>query len=188
MTHKLKVFKDIIVVIAIAGTVVTSPYIYFEYQEREMLNTVKEIPIEVLKLEYNNQEELDLEQRREMIYKEDKDIEKITLHTGDVYSLYEARKQCYRELREIPILEMDLYGPLQKEIEISPQLIVDSKIPAYSMIIWSGTLTIKDVLYEIILDEESGKLLHIQAADDNAAENRQLQESLENEWKIYFYD
>lgn len=182
MTHKLKVFKDIILVIAIAGTVATSPYLYFEYQERELLNTVKETPIEVLKLEYNNQEELNMEQRREMINKENKDIEKISLKTGDVYSLYEARKQCYRELRKIPILQMDLYGPLQKEIEISPQLMVDSKIPAYSMIIWSGSLTIKDVLYEVVLDEESGKLLRIQAA------NKQLQRSLQNEWKIYFYE
>lgn len=192
MKNKRKVLNGImgiVGIIVVAGVIIVSPSLYFQLQEKELLNREKELPIEVLKLEKNKQEELNLEQRREMVYKEEKDVEMISLKTGDRYSLYEARRQCYRELRKIPVLKMDLYGPVQKEIDISPVLMVDAKIPAYSLIIWRGSLTIKDVRYEVVLDEESGKLLGIHGTDEAAAGDGEvkLQETLEKEWEKYFY-
>lgn len=188
MKSKLKVLKDILIVIMIGGVVVVSPYAYFQLQERQLLHTETEIPIKTIKIEKNSQGELSMEQRREMIYREDEDIEKISLKTGDVYSLYEARRQCYRELCKISVLEMDIYGPPQKDIEIFPQLIVDSKTPAYSMIIWKGTFKIKNILYEIVLEEESGKLLSVHMVDEDTAGYIRLKEDLEKELEVYFYD
>lgn len=187
MKHRLSSIREILAVIAVTGIIIFVPYIYFQLQEEHLLGVKPEIQVDKVEVQKNNTEQLSLEQRRDMIRAGEADVESISLKMGDRYSLYEARKQCYRELCKIPVLKMDIYGPAQREIDISPQLLVNAKIPSYSMIIWSGSLKINNILYKIVLDEGSGKLLSIQMADENAGEHKKLKEAFEKEWEEYFY-
>ena len=188
MIKKYSFFWNAVFVIMVAAGIVISPYIYFQWQEEKLLNTETEIPMEILDFEKIEHIQLSLEERRNMALEDNTDIERITLKTGNKYSLYEARKQCFNELSKLPILEMGIYSPPKKEIDIVPSLIVDSRSPAYSIIIWSGSLRINKIHYQIVLDEESGKLLSIQIANDNNSGNSQLQETLQEEWAKYFYN
>ncbi|SHO42968.1 hypothetical protein [Anaerocolumna xylanovorans] len=187
MKHRLSNIREILAVIVVTGIITVVPYIYFQLQEGHLLGMKPEIPVDTVEIQKSNAEQLNLEQRRDMIRTGEADVERISLKTGNAYSLYEARKQCYRELCKIPALKMDIDGPVQREIDISPQLLVNAKVPSYSMIIWSGSLEIKDIPYKIVLDEDSGKLLSIQIADENIKEYEKLQEVFEKELEEYFY-
>lgn len=188
MKPKTVSIANIMLVTLIAAAIIFLPSFYFNLQERKILDTEKEVPVKALKLEKNAQAVLSLEQRRELAGAEKSGIERISLKTGDVYSLYEARKQCYRELLKLPVLKMDLYSPPQKEIDLTPSLLVDSENPAYSIIVWSGSLKINKIIYQVVLDEGSGKLLSIQPADEDSAEYKALREELKEQWKKYFYE
>lgn len=187
MKYSLKILLNIGTVFIISILIIVLPTIYFKIQEKQLLNIKNEISIDVVTIEKTKSGLLDMYKRLEMIHSQNNAIESITLKTGDKYSLYEARKQCYKELCKIPVLEMDIYGPAQRDINIIPKLIIDSVTPAYSIIIWSGTLEINEINYNIILDEESGKLLYIQREYPSQWESAILDEKLKEQWEKYFY-
>lgn len=186
MKRNLKKILHVVVLMACIAVILSLPTVYFRYQEQQLLNYQGEIPVETIEIEKNTQGQLTIEQRRELVIGEDKEIESIKLKTGNKYSLYEARRKCFKELSKLPVLEMDLYGPTQKEINILPRLIIDPVTPAYSMIIWEGSVEIKEHIYDFIFDEESGKLLNIKSAETKTAKDN-LQETLKEQWEKYFY-
>lgn len=167
MKRKMSLLINLVTVSIIAASIVVLPNVIFRIQERQLMNIKMEVPIEAIEINKNDAGQLDINSRLEMIQADNMNIEKLTLKTGDKYSLYEARKQCNKELRKILILEMDLYGPIIKEIKVEPFMIIDSVTPAYSFIIWQGIIVINKITYNIILDEESGKIIQIKVVDSN---------------------
>jgi hypothetical protein len=188
MIKKYSFLLNTVIIVMMAAAIVISPYLFFEWQEKKLFRTEVDLSMEPFSIGKIEHIQLNLEDRRTMILENNTDIERIELKTGNKYSLYEARKQCFKELCKLPILEMDVYGPIQKEINLTPSLVVNSRTPAYSMIVWRGSLKIKDVPYQIVLDEESGKLLSIQIADDFDSDDKHLQEALQEQWEEYFYN
>ncbi|MFV0343629.1 MAG: hypothetical protein ACK5JH_12210 [Anaerocolumna sp.] len=174
-----------IVIIFLAVAIILFPNIYFYIQEYKILNQYHSVAIDTIIIEKNKNDILDLYKKLEMIYSKNNEIEQLSLKTGDRYSLYEARKQCYRELRKIPILEIGIYGPPERDIDIAPTLIIDATTPSYTMIIWQGSLTINNITYRIILDEISGKLLQIQREGIHQIESETFDEELNDQWEKY---
>ena len=138
------------------------PYFYFQYEDRKLFHEIKEMDMTVFKMDRVENDALTLEEKLKLLADGNADLKHTELKTGDRYSLYEARRQSFRELCKIPVLEASLYGPLLNEIDITPYLLIDSETPSSSMLIWKGFLTIDDIKYQITLEEESGKLLFIQ--------------------------
>ncbi|MDF2803075.1 MAG: hypothetical protein K0S61_2978 [Anaerocolumna sp.] len=97
----------------------------------------------------------------------------------------EAIKISFKELSKISMLKMDIYGPSNRGIKVVPYMIIDSETPVYSLIVWQGTLEINKIIYDIILDEESGKIIQLKVSDTNQTD---LQDKLNEEWKRYFFD
>ena len=75
-------------------------------------------------------------------------------------------------------MEITTYGAILREIDITPYLLIDSETPSSSMLIWKGSLTIKDIKYQITLEEESGKILFVQPVGEK-------DEILEMQWEKY---
>ncbi|ADL02882.1 hypothetical protein [Lacrimispora saccharolytica] len=155
------------------------PYFYFQYQDRKLLSEISELEMNVFHMDRVETNSFTLEEKLMMITESNAELMHIELKTGDRYSLYEARRQCFRELCKIPVLEASIYGPILSEINITPYLFLDSETPSSSMLIWKGFLTIKDMKYQVALEEESGKLLLIQpVGKEDAALNIQWKEYL----------
>lgn len=146
-----------------------------------MFDKEKEISISAVNVKEN--EPLDLTIKNKLaILNSDKDVERVALKTGDIYSLYEARKQCFTELSKIPSLKIDLYGPTYEEIKLQPYLLINAKTPSQTMLVWMGEVIIKEVSYHVVLDEGTGKIIkiEIQKSKDEAFETR-----LNMEWEQY---
>ncbi len=155
------------------------PKFYFQYQDRKLFSEIKEMDMNVFQMDRVVKDALTMEEKLMLITDSNADLKYIELKTGDKYSLYEARRQCFRELCKIPVLEADIYGPLLSEIEIAPYLFIDPETPSRSMLIWKGFLTIKDIKYQVTLEEESEKLLVIQpVGKEDDALKRQWEEYL----------
>ncbi len=184
MKRNIKFFFSIASVTLLAAFIIAFPNVLFRLQELQLLNIIKEVPIKAVEINKNEAGQLNLDTRLEMIQADNLNIEKLTLKTGDKYSLYEARKQCYDELRKISMLQMDQYGPIIKEIKVVPYMIIDSVTPAYSFIIWQGQVEIKKIVYNIILDEESGKIIHIDLLD---SKDSQMQQKINEALEKYLY-
>lgn len=167
-------------------TIFLLPYLFFLLQDGKIINKVRQInftPVTVS--EAGNDSNMALSDKLAMIEADAKDVEQVDLKMGENFSLYEARKQCFKELCKIPILEMDIYGPVKDEINIIPKLFINTGTPSYTMIAWVGTVTIKDITYWVALDEASRKLISLQVAEGKEEQMKEMQEQLENEWKEY---
>lgn len=130
---------------------------------------------------HGNQTNMSINEKIEILGSKDDSIETVNLETGNQYSLYEARNRCFSEMCKIPIIQMDIYGPVTEKIHIEPILYINAQSPSKSMIVWEGTVLVNGVDYSVTLEEESGKILCIQA---KRLEN-DLQEQLQQEWKKY---
>ncbi|MDD3173497.1 MAG: hypothetical protein PHF63_07530 [Herbinix sp.] len=161
------------------------PYMYFLLQDRKFINIVKQMKITPVTVSGVGDIDMKLSDKLDLIGADDKDVEQVDLKMGEIFSLYEARKQCVKELCKIPVLEMDIYGPIRDEINITPKLFIDTRTPSYSMIAWTGTVTIKDITYWVALDERSKKLISIQVTEGNEELKKGIQKQLANEWKEY---
>lgn len=165
-------------VTVLALVILIFPYLYFQYQDRKLLSETKEMDMNVFQMDKVENNTLTLEEKMKLLTDGNANLKLIELKTGDRYSLYEARRQCFRELSKIPVLEITTYGPILREIDITPYLLIDSETPSSSMLIWKGSLTIKDIKYQITLEEESGKILFVQPVGEK-------DETLEMQWGKY---
>ncbi len=165
-------------VTVLALAILIFPYLYFQYQERKLLSETKEMDMNVFQMDKIENNTLTLEEKMKLLTDGNANLKLIELKTGDRYSLYEARRQCFRELSKIPVLEITIYGPILREIDITPYLLIDSETPSYSMLIWKGSLTIKDIEYQITMEEESGKILFVQPVGEK-------NEILDMQWEKY---
>lgn len=166
--------------------IIILPYLFFLFQDAKIINKVKQINITpVIVSDVRNDSEMNLSNKLAMIEAEDKNVKQVDLKMGENFSLYEARKQCFEELCKIPVLEMDIYGPVKDEINITPKLFIDTENPSYTMIAWIGTVTIEDITYWVVLDEASKKLISLKANEGSEEQSKEKQEQLENDWKEY---
>jgi hypothetical protein len=165
-------------VAVLAFAILIFPYLYFQYQDRKLLSEIKEMDMNVFQMDKLEKHTLTIEEKMKLLTDGNANLKHIELKTGDRFSLYEARRQCFRELSKIPVLEISIYGPILREIDITPYLLIDSETPSSSMLIWKGSLTIKDIKYQITLEEESGKILFIQPAGEK-------DDTLEMQWEKY---
>lgn len=128
---------------------------------------------------------MSIESKIALLEASESEVEQVSLKMGEVYSLYEARKQISQELCRISTLEMDIYGPVREEIDVQPMLMIDVEAPSNYMIVWVGTLVIKDITYRIALDEESGKIIELHGFFGNGAEYELLKVEIEKNWISY---
>lgn len=157
------------------------PPSFFRINDNHLVDKSKKVKIEPVDVQGANILSMTIKEKADMVNKEE-NIESVQLDTGDIYSLYEARQQSFKELCKIPSLEMDLYGPLKEDIEIQPFLMIDAKTPSRKMIVWIGSFDVKDAKYNIILDEETGKIINIESS---VLERNELMEVVKEEWEKY---
>ncbi|MFT4143448.1 MAG: hypothetical protein QM644_03250 [Mobilitalea sp.] len=161
------------------------PYLIFLVQDAKLIDKIKHIKINPISVSSKDNSELELEDKLNLIEGDTNEVERVELKMGEVYSLYEARKQCFDELCKIPILQMDTYGPIRDEIDITPILFINTGTPSHTMIAWTGSVTIKDVTYNIALDEKSEKLILLQVVKVDTARREELQDAIDRDWKNY---
>lgn len=146
-----------------------------------MFNKDKEMNIFAVNVKKDESFDLSIEEKIEII-NSDKDVERVALKTGDIYSLYEARKQCFTELRKITSLKIDIYGPSYDEIKLQPYLLINAETPSETMLVWIGEVMIKEVSYHVVLDEGTGKIIKIEILK---SKNENLKNKLSQEWETY---
>ncbi len=161
------------------------PYLIFLIQDAKLINKIKHTKITPISVSSEANDELELKDKLNLIEGGTNEIERVELKMGEVYSLYEARKQCFDELCKIPVLQMDTYGPIRDEIDIAPTLFINTGTPSHTMIAWTGSVTIKEVTYNIALDEKSEKLILLQVVKVDEAQRNELQAAIETDWKNY---
>ena len=149
-----------VITIVIVITILFTSHVYFYIQDIKVFDKEKEIRISAVEVQEKAPFTLSIEEKINII-NADKDVEQVSLKTGDVYSLYEARKQCFNELRKIPSLNIDMYGPSYDEMKLQPYLLINARTPSQTMLVWSGEVLIKEVSYYVVLDEGTGKLLKL---------------------------
>lgn len=158
---------------------------YFYLKDCKFVGKENSISVEPVNMQTFAVGQVSLEEKIQMIHSTQQ-VTSIELEAGELYSLHEARMQSYRELCEIPMLNMSISGPLKDDIKIKPYLVINPQEPSMTMIVWEGRLAINEVLYEIVLEEESGKLLKIEAMNlPDSKQGNQFGEKLQEEWKEY---
>lgn len=188
MKPNIKIFFHVTTVILIAMIIIIFPSIYFRIQENQYINVKKKTSIEEINITKSKSSMLDMSKRIEMIQPDNNEVQHLSLKTGDKYSLFEARNQCFRELSKIPVLKIDVYGPTLNQINIVPEIVIDPLTPAYFLLVWRGTLEIDGILYEVILDEDSEMILQIKVAEHFKSSHTSLQKKLTHQWEKYFFE
>lgn len=181
MRRILRYFVGSAIALLFALITVITPRIFFKIQDGEIIGNEKKKNVVMADKELYNQEEYEIEEKMNML-SDDSNMEYVLLDTGSSFSLYEARLQCFRELSKIPSLRMDLYGPIKEDIDIKPYLMIPVKVPSQTSILWKGELEIDKVIYKIVLDEDSGKII---ALDSDTFSNAELNKKILEEWKEY---
>ena len=181
MRRILRYFVGSTIALLFALITVITPRIFFKIQDGEIIGNEKKKNVVMADKELYNQEEYGIEEKMNML-SDDSNMEYVLLDTGSSFSLYEARLQCFRELSKIPSLRMDLYGPIKEDIDIKPYLMIPVKVPSQTSILWKGELEIDKVIYKIVLDEDSGKII---ALDSDTFSNAELNKKILEEWKEY---
>jgi len=181
MRRILRYFVGSAIALLFALITVITPRIFFKIQDGEIIGNEKKKNVVMADKELYNQEEYGIEEKMNML-SDDSNMEYVLLDTGSSFSLYEARLQCFRELSKIPSLRMDLYGPIKEDIDIKPYLMIPVKVPSQTSILWKGELEIDKVIYKIVLDEDSGKII---ALDSDTFSNAELNKKILEEWKEY---
>ena len=146
-----------------------------------MFNKDKEMNIDAVNVKKDESLNLSIEEKIAII-NSDKEVERVALKTGDIYSLYEARKQCFTELRNIPSLKIDLYGPTYDGIKLQPYLLINADTPSETMLVWIGEVMIKEVSYHVVLDEGTGKIIKIEIPK---SKDEDFKNKLNQEWETY---
>lgn len=170
-----------VVTVSIVLVFMIFSHIYFSFKDKKTLSNEKSIDITAVDIKDSDLLLMTIEEKINML-NSNMDIESVSLETGDTYSLYEARKQCFKELSKLSSLEMDIYGPVYQEIDIRPYLLINAKTPSQTMLVWSGNVKIKDISYNVVLEEESGKLIKLESDEWN---NNKFKESVQKEWENY---
>lgn len=185
MKLKRKYIRIIVGLVMTFFMVFIMPYLIFLIQDAKLIDKIKHIKLTPISVRSEDNNDLELKDKLNLIEGGTNEIERVALKMGEVYSLYEARKQCFDELCKIPVLQMDTNGPIRDEIDINPTLFINTETPSHTMIAWTGSVTIKDVLYNIALDEKSEKLILLQVVNGDAALRNELQADIEKDWKNY---
>lgn len=181
MRRILHYFIGSAIALLLALITVITPRIFFRIQDGEIIGSEKKKNVVMDDKELYNQEEYGIEEKMNML-SDDSNMEYVLLDTGSSFSLYEARLQCFRELSKIPSLKMDLYGPVKEDIDIKPYLMIPVKVPSQTFVLWKGELEIDKVIYKIVLDEDSGKIISL---DSDTFSNAKLNKKILEEWKEY---
>ena len=181
MRRILHYFIGSAIALLLALITVITPRIFFRIQDGEIIGNEKKKNVVMDDKELYNQEEYGIEEKMNML-SDDSNMEYVLLDTGSSFSLYEARLQCFRELSKIPSLKMDLYGPVKEDIDIKPYLMIPVKVPSQTFVLWKGELEIDKVIYKIVLDEDSGKIISL---DSDTFSNAKLNKKILEEWKEY---
>lgn len=184
MRRILRYFVGSAIALLFALITVITPRIFFRIQDEKIIGNEKKKNVVMEDKGLYNKEEYGIEERMKML-SDDSNMEYVLLDTGSSFSLYEARLQCFRELSKIPSLRMDLYGPIKEDIDIKPYLMIPVKVPSQTSILWKGELEIDKVIYKIVLDEDSGKII---ALDSDTFSNAELNKKILEEWKEYLKD
>lgn len=173
---------NVILITMIVLGIMKIPQLIYWKQDKDILENIQTVEIDSNWVSFHGtQSSMNINEKIEMLKQKDDNIITVTLETGNLYSLYEARKRCFDEMNKISMIEMDIYGPVRNEIDIEPVLYINGKSPSQTMIVWSGTVLVNDITYTVMLEEESGKILAIKG--DGLEMN--LQESLKKEWEEY---
>ena len=174
------------VILGMLVLVVLIPEVYFNILDKKIINVESQLPIEVINV--NSTEAattMSLQEEIALFQDTSGNVDRIDLKMGNTFSLYEARKQCFKELCKISSLEMDLYGPGKDEIDINPKLFIDTRTPSYAVVIWTGTVTIRDITFQIALEEGSGRLIQFQYYNGNQGDMSQMINQYKEDWKTY---
>jgi hypothetical protein len=173
-----------LITIIVIGIMKIPQAIYWK-QDKDILDNIQTVEIESNWVGFRGtQSSMNINEKVQMLEQKDDNILKVTLETGNMYSLYEARKRTFDEMSKIPIIEMDVYGPVKDEIKIEPILYINGKAPSKTMIVWSGTVLVNKITYSVMLEEESGKILAIKG--DGL--DKSLHDALQQEWREYLHD
>lgn len=159
---------------------VITPRIFFRIQDGEIIGKEKKKSVVLEKNSYSK-EDYGVDEKIDML-NDISSIEYVLLDAGSTFSLYEARLQCFRELCKIPSLKMDVHGPVKEDIDIKPYLMINIKVPSQTCILWKGELIIDKVIYTIVMDEESGKIIKL---DSDSFSNTKTNKKILEEWKEY---
>lgn len=170
-----------IIALLFALIVVITPRFFFRIQDEEIIGNEKSKKVQMVEKTTSYQEDYGIEEKVNML-SEGSNIEYVLLDTGNSYSLYEARLQCFRELCKISSLEMDVHGPVKEEIDVKPYLVINIKVPSLTFILWKGEVVIDKVKYIIVLDEESGKIIDLESDSFSKTDTNM---KIIEEWKEY---
>lgn len=170
------------VIASIGLFLITSiPFIMSTIRDNGILDKeiqVKDIPIEV---EVHGKEtDLSLDEKINMAWGNN-NIEKVGLKMGRLFSLYEARKVCHDELTKM-LSGLEEFVPTKENIDLTPELFIDTDMPSDTMVIWRGLIKIDKDIYQIMLEEESEKIVFIQSIG-GSSEDKKVMVS----WKEYIY-
>jgi len=177
-----KVSLGILYMVIIAIFMLVIPQIFYWQQVKEIINNIQIVESGLNSTSFHGaQSNMSLNEKIDMLEQIKKSVVTVTLETGNLFSLYEARKSCFNEMCKIPMIEMDIYGPVKDEINIEPVLYINGESPSQTMIVWRGSVLVNHITYSIILEEESGKILEIKAEELEI----DSQELLLEQWKVY---
>jgi hypothetical protein len=161
------------------------PQLFYWKQNKKIIENIQKVDTDFNWTGFHGiQSDMGINEKKEMLQENKDSIVSVSLETGNLYSLYEARKRSFNEMCKIPMINMDINGPTKDEIDLEPILYIDGETPSQTMIVWSGSVLVKDITYSIILEEESGKILDIRAGELG----KDLQKLLQEELDEYFYD
>lgn len=136
---------------------------------------------------HNEKKTIKLEEKA--AYAADKSINYIAtkLQNGYVFSLYEARVACYRELEKIDAIDIHNSEVQKDSIAVTPYLFIDKSDPSKGFFAWKGTILIQGKGYEFWMDEDSGRIIRIELIIGNSMNNvfEGEQQSLHQSWKKY---
>ena len=160
------------------------PYLAALLQDRNLINRQVSLPEAPLAIVTEAKDiGMSLTDKVNMAKAPGEGVRMVELKMGKEFSLYEARKECQEQLRELPVLKMDLYGPVREDIHVRPVLYIDIDTPAYTMVVWTGEIEIEGAAYEIKLEEESRRLLSVTCIDGD--QSGDIARDLEVEWNKY---
>jgi hypothetical protein len=160
------------------------PYLAALLQDRNLINKQVSLPEAPLAITTEAKDTgMTLPDKISMAKAPGEGVRLVELKMGREFSLYEARKECQEQLGMLPLLKMDLYGPVREDIHIRPVLYIDIDTPAYTMVVWIGEIQIEGATYEIKLEEESRRLLSVTCIDGD--QSGDIARDLEVEWNKY---
>lgn len=93
-------------------------------------------------------------------------MERIYLKEGEILTYQDAFVLCRMEIMQLLSGRRDNSLVNIDVPDLRPVLYIDRAEPTNIMMVWTGLISINGVLYQILLDEESQKILFIQTIDE----------------------